>query len=403
MRAGLRRLLRLGLDERASGREAKHVMLTNAITLIAVAQLVPLAGLAIAAGLGVAVFWILACSVAYSAVLAASATGRVIAARAWLAVVSAVGIVGAGVVLGPELHVEAYLLVTVSATWYAWSSARHAVLVTLLFVASYVVLLVLYASVDPIDPPPAALTRLVEVAVFVEVMFALVGIVAWSHWQTTLTDRKLDDEHARSERLLRNVLPDRIAERLKAGGGAIADRFDGVTVLFADIVGFTTLSTELPPERVVELLNRVFTRFDELAALHQVEKIKTIGDAYMVVAGLPEPRPDHAQAAARMALDLRVALAETSRAIGHPLQIRIGLCSGPAVAGVIGIRKFAYDLWGDTVNTAARMESHGVPGEIQLTESTYELVRERFSLEERGMIDVKGKGLMRTYFLRDAR
>jgi adenylate cyclase len=399
MRAQLRRLLRVGLDERVPAREAKHVILTNAITLIAVVQLVPLAGLALAAGLRLVVYWILSCSLAFLTVLAVSATGRVLAARAWFAVVSAVGIVGACVLLGPEMHAEVYLLVAVTATWYVWASARHAILITVLFLASYVVLLVLYDNFGALDPPPAALARFLRVALFAGVTFALLGIVGWSHWQTTLTDRKLDDEHARSERLLRNVLPDRIAERLKDGPIALADRFEDVTVLFADIVGFTPLSATLAPERVVELLNQVFTRFDELAARHQVEKIKTIGDAYMVVAGLPEPRTDHAEAAAQLALDLGVAIADLSRSTGHTLQIRIGLCSGPAVAGVIGLQKFAYDLWGDTVNTAARMESHGAPGEIHVTESTWRLLRERYTFVDRGMIDVKGKGLMRTYFL----
>jgi class 3 adenylate cyclase len=316
--------------------------------------------------------------------------------------VSAVGIVGACVLLGAATQAEVYLLVAVSATWNVWPSARHAMLVTLLFVASWVVLLVLYANVGPIDPPPAELATIVKVGVFAGVMLALLGIVGWSHRQTTLLDRQLDNEHARSERLLRNVLPDRIAERLKDGPIAVAERFDEVTVLFADIVGFTPLSATLAPERVVELLNQVFTRFDELAARHRVEKIKTIGDAYMAVAGLPESRADHAEAAARMALDLRDAVAELSRATGCSLRIRIGLCSGPAVAGVIGIQKFAYDLWGDTVNTAARMESHGVPGEIHVTESTYLLLRERYTFADQGVIDVKGKGRMRTYFLQGA-
>jgi class 3 adenylate cyclase len=399
MRAWLRGLLHLGIDERVPAREVKRITVTNAIALIAVAQLIPLAGLAIVAGLRIVVYWILGCSLAFLTVLGVSATGRVLAARVWLAVVSAVGIVGACLLLGPAMQTEVYLLVAVSATWYVWSSARHAALVTLLFVASYAVLLLLYANVGPIDPPPAALARLVKVGIFAGVMFALVGIVAWSHRQTTVTDRKLDHEHARSERLLRNVLPDRIAERLKDGPIAVADRFDDVTVLFADLVGFTPLSVTLAPERMVELLNQVFTRFDELAARHGVEKIKTIGDAYMVVSGLPELRADHAEAAARMALDLRAAIAEISRATGHKLELRIGLCSGPAVAGVIGIQKFAYDLWGDTVNTAARMESQGTPGQIQVSESTYRLLRERYAFEDRGVIDVKGKGPMRTYFL----
>ncbi|MCC6903892.1 MAG: adenylate/guanylate cyclase domain-containing protein [Polyangiaceae bacterium] len=402
MRTWLSSLLRLGLDERLPAREAKNVVLTNAITLIAAAHLVPLAGFAIVAGLRGVVHWILACCLAYLSVLGVAASGRVLAARAWLAAVSAAAIVGASLLLGPEMRAEAYLFVAVTATWYVWADARHAILVTLLFMASYVVLLALYAKVGAVDPPPAALAGLLKVALFAGVMLALLAFVAWSHRQTKLLDLKLDAEHERSERLLRNVLPDRIAERLKDGPVVVADRFEGVTVLFADLVGFTPLSTTLAPERVVDLLNRVFTCFDELAARHGVEKIKTIGDAYMAVAGLPEPRADHAEAAAQMALDLRATTAELSRAMGHPLQIRIGLCSGPAVAGVIGIRKFAYDLWGDTVNTAARMESHGAPGEIQVTESTYRLLSHRYAFDDRGVIDVKGKGPMRTYFLQGA-
>jgi class 3 adenylate cyclase len=395
----LRRLLRLGLDERAPARESKCVILTNAIALIGAAQLVPLAGLAVLAGLRLVVYWILACALAFLTVLGVAATGRVLVARAWLAVVSAAGIVGGGLLLGAQLHVEIYLLVSVSAAWTVWPNVRHAILITLLFAIACVALLVLYAHMTPLDPPPAALVRPLQIGLFTGVFVALLGIVWWSHRETTLTDRKLDDEHARSERLLRNVLPDRIAERLKDRPIAVADRFEGVTVLFADIVGFTALSATLPPERLVEILNQVFTRFDELAARHGVEKIKTIGDAYMVVAGLPDPRADHADAAARMALDLRSALAELNRTTGHPLQIRIGLCSGPAVAGVIGIRKFAYDLWGDTVNTAARMESHGAPGQIHLTESTRLLLDGRYTFEDRGVIEVKGKGPMRTFFL----
>jgi class 3 adenylate cyclase len=215
-----------------------------------------------------------------------------------------------------------------------------------------------------------------------------------------LVTRQLDVERARSERLLRNVLPEAIAERLKDGPVAVADGFDGVTVLFADLVGFTPLAAALAPDRVVEMLNQIFTRFDELAARHHVEKIKTIGDAYMLAAGVPSARRDHAQAAAEIALDIRAAVDELSRTIGHPLQVRIGLCSGPAVAGVIGLQKFAYDLWGDTVNTAARMESHGTPGEIQVAESTYVLLQGGYAFDDRGVIDVKGKGPMRTFFLR---
>ncbi len=206
-------------------------------------------------------------------------------------------------------------------------------------------------------------------------------------------------EHERSESLLLNILPGPIAERLKEGQGIIADGFPDVTILFADIVDFTKLSARTAPQELVALLNRVFTAFDRLAQHYRLEKIKTIGDAFMVAGGLPEPRPDHAEAIAEMALAMRAEVARLSAELGEPLGLRIGINTGPVVAGVIGERKFAYDLWGDSVNTASRMESHGAENRIQLTENTYERLKSKFICEERGMIDIKGKGEMRTYFL----
>jgi guanylate cyclase len=209
----------------------------------------------------------------------------------------------------------------------------------------------------------------------------------------------LEVEHARSESLLLNVLPAPVAERLKRSEAVIADGFEGVTVLFADIVGFTPLSASLTPNEVVTLLNGLFTAFDRLVDECGLEKIKTIGDAYMVAAGVPVPRADHAQAIADLALAMRVELARLRQEIDAPIDIRIGIDSGPAVAGVIGKRKFIYDLWGDTVNTASRMESHGLPGEVQLTERAADAVRQSHMVRDRGVIEVKGKGPMRTYFL----
>ncbi len=214
--------------------------------------------------------------------------------------------------------------------------------------------------------------------------------------------RLLGEERARSERLLLNILPAPIAERLKASEESIAEHSDGVTVLFADIVGFTPLSARKTPRALVELLNRIFSEFDTLADVHGLEKIKTIGDAYMAVAGLPEPWPDHASRAARMALAMHDATARISAETGEELALRIGLHSGPVVAGVIGRRKFAYDMWGDTVNTASRMESHGLPGAIQCTEATAMLLKEAFQLQPRGAMEIKGKGEIHTFLLTGA-
>ena len=211
--------------------------------------------------------------------------------------------------------------------------------------------------------------------------------------------KKLAEEQEKSEQLLLNILPKAIAERLKRGESTIADSFDDVTVLFGDIANFTKLSADLSPAQLVEILNRIFSLFDELADKYNLEKIKTLGDAYMVVGGLPIPQANHAEAIAEMALEMQSIIGQFSLKVGEPLQMRIGINTGPVEAGVIGMKKFTYDLWGDTVNTANRMESHGISGKIQVTAITYERLKEKYVLEERGKITVKGKGEMITYFL----
>ncbi|QHG17439.1 adenylate/guanylate cyclase domain-containing protein [Nostoc sp. ATCC 53789] len=205
----------------------------------------------------------------------------------------------------------------------------------------------------------------------------------------------------KSERLLLNILPGMIAEQLKQQPTTIADSFMEVTVLFADIVGFTELSARTSPTELVEFLNTIFCLFDQLAELHGVEKIKTIGDAYMAVAGLPNQSNDHASAIANMALDMQNAIAIFNAENNQLFSIRVGISTGPVVAGVIGLKKFAYDLWGDTVNTASRMESHGIAGSIQVCEATYQLLKDKYLFDKRGLIQVKGKGEMMTYILKE--
>ena len=212
---------------------------------------------------------------------------------------------------------------------------------------------------------------------------------------------ELRKEHDRAEKLLLNILPRKIADQLKRDGNPIARSFEEATILFADIVGFTPLASQHSATVLVEVLNRLFCEFDNLAEQHQLEKIKTIGDAYMVAAGLPEERDDHAVAIADMAMDMLRVLEDFTHDLGQPLQIRIGINTGKVVAGVIGKKKFIYDLWGDSVNIAARMESSGEPGQIQVSQATYLLLRERgYDFEQRGKIEVKGKGQMMTYWLR---
>jgi adenylate cyclase len=212
--------------------------------------------------------------------------------------------------------------------------------------------------------------------------------------------KQLEIEQAKSESLLLNILPKPIADRLKEETTTIADQFTDVTVLFADIVGFTNLSSRISPRELVTLLNEIFSEFDRLADFHGLEKIKTIGDAYMLVGGLPEPKADCAVDVANMALDMQQAIAQFNQKHQENINIRIGINTGAVVAGVIGQKKFIYDLWGDAVNIASRMESHGLPGSIQVSEDTYQLLHKSYQFEERGSIQIKGKGEMKTYFLR---
>jgi class 3 adenylate cyclase len=248
-----------------------------------------------------------------------------------------------------------------------------------------------------------ALPALLVTAFFVLNIGALaavaVALMATFVSQKDAAMRLLAREQDRSERLLLNVLPREIASRLKAGESPIADAYDAATILFADIVGFTPLTHELEPKEMVQLLNEIFSEFDRAAERHGVEKIRTIGDNWMGVAGVPSPRPGHAAAVARMALDICAGL-DRRRARGErQIDFRIGIESGPCVGGVIGLQKFVFDIWGDPVNTASRMESHGVAGRIHVGEAAYKLLEDSFEFEPRGVIEVKGKGAMRTWFL----
>ena len=218
-----------------------------------------------------------------------------------------------------------------------------------------------------------------------------------------LRERQLDRARRRADDLLRNTLPGSIVDRLQAGDttpqdAQIADGLEQVTVLFADLVRFTEHASRIAPHELVVVLDDIFTRFDEVADRVGMEKIKTVGDAYMVAAGVPEARDDHAEAIAELALRIRDHLA-TNSVVGRRLSVRIGINSGPLTAGIIGTHKFSYDLWGDTVNTASRMESEGVPGAIQISPASYELIKDRYVCEPRGPIDVKGKDPMDTYLL----
>ena len=228
------------------------------------------------------------------------------------------------------------------------------------------------------------------------IVFTLLALFAQQR-QNALT--ALQAAQDRAENLLLNILPRPIAEKLKADPQTIAEQFPAASILFADVADFTRMSEHLPPAEVVGVLDRLFGHFDTLAEKYDVEKIKTIGDSYMAAAGVPSPRPDHAQALAGIALDMLDAMRSRDVVGDLGMELRIGINSGPVVAGVIGHKRFLYDLWGDAVNTASRMESHGTAGHIQITRATYELIRDEFVCELRGTVSVKGKGDLETWYL----
>jgi adenylate cyclase len=211
--------------------------------------------------------------------------------------------------------------------------------------------------------------------------------------------RQRQDAQERAETLLINILPRSIAEKLKAMPQTIADSFTSTSILFADVVDFTPMAERVPPARVVEMLDQLFGHFDTLAERYDLEKIKTIGDCYMAAAGIPSPRPDHARMLALMALDMLDAVREQGAMGSLGFELRIGINSGPVVAGVIGRKRFLYDLWGDAVNTAGRMQTDGTPGRIQITRATYDLLKDEFVCEPRGTVLIKGKGEMETWYL----
>ena len=262
-------------------------------------------------------------------------------------------------------------------------------------IGAVIVVVVAAVLVDPLiqDAAPEPSTRRLFIAAVNLIGTAVVALAL-----VVFIDGERVRARAESDALLLNVLPRPIADRLRSGERVIADHYDAVTVLFADLVAFTPYAARESPARVVALLNEIFSRFDELADRHGIEKIKTIGDEYMVVAGAPLPRADHAHVILEMALAMHRSVGSIDPSWGYQVRLRTGVASGPAVAGVIGHRKFSYDLWGDAVSLASRMESSGLPGMIQVAESTHSLCGDRYPLSPRE-VDVKGLGMMRTYLL----
>jgi adenylate cyclase len=290
---------------------------------------------------------------------------------------------------GVQYYIMAAFAGAVINTWLKrWMIISIGTFYTLLFIGWY------YYTVfyPPLFTVPELQLAFINILNIVWSFGLIGGIIIYLVEETNRANKANED-------LLNNVLPRSIATRLKKQEPTVADAFQNASILFADLTGFTRLSSKLAPDDLVQMLDTIFSRFDELVDHYGLEKIKTIGDEYMVASGIPIPRDDHAQALSNLALAMRDSLAEYSTANDVDLQMRIGINSGPVVAGVIGKQRFLYDLWGDSVNTASRMESHGIPGEIQVTEATRDLLDGRFTFIDRGLIDIKGKGPIQTYLL----
>lgn len=399
----------LGVSPATNYPEQRRVVLANQMAVLG--GLLSVVYGVLACAYDAATFWPLIVAtlpllLAYAGVLWLDANGWFRTARAALIVLPAIQITFAAwlfsIQAGVQLHffvlwTALFLLYTRNERWLAIGGAG-------LWIALYVWLQIQFKQ--PALPLPDHDTivglALLDFVLFANTVsaFGLTGAtVALFYVEIQRTEQLLQHEYSRSQELLENILPTSVAERLKDGNAEVADSSGEVTLLFADLVGFTRLSDRLPPGEVVDLLNQIFSRFDRIVARHGLEKIKTIGDEYMLAGGLPLARPDHAQAVAGAALDMLSVIEGMNDRSEHRLALRVGIHTGDVVAGVIGSRKFSYDVWGDTVNTASRMQTHGLPGRIQVTEATANRLEADFDLRRRGTIRIRGKGRMPTWFL----
>jgi class 3 adenylate cyclase len=399
---GFGRVIRLGRDPSMLPSEARYVVLTNIVAVLGVMFTLGFAPVLLLSGHWLYPALQLAYVLGYLPALWLNHRRHHVAATTALLLGSHLTAVAQVLVVGTGLDVHLFFLLHTMLPFLVFAPRHNRAMFTLSTLAGIdmVLAVALGHRLPRLGPPIAAEQLLILRPILLGGLFATLAACAhYARRATLIAEEALDRAHQRSEELLLNILPPSIARRLKQDGGTIADGFAGVSVLFADIVGFTKMSARLPPERIVTLLNELFCQFDDLAGRLGLEKIKTIGDCYMVAGGLPEPRADHAIAVAEMALAMLDVVAALAAKVGEPLSVRIGVHSGPVVAGVIGKRKFIYDLWGDTVNIASRMESHGVPGAIQLSDASRALLGAAYRVTPRGVIEVKGKGEMTTWLL----
>jgi len=323
--------------------------------------------------------------------------------RVWFGLSATLFLTLYSICMGPTSYWDLFLAVVVFLQFYIFPESERGWMVFVITVSS-----LCFLGVHFLVPARGIFPNLPPAYVGTETIFDVVGFLFCAICMGTVgfvvvnrAERNLAVEHARSERLLNNILPVPIAQRLKNGEETIADGYESATILFFDLVNFTPLSVSTTPSEMAALLTDIFSHLDQLVEKYQAEKINTMGDGYMAAAGLPTPSQTHAEAIASLALDIQTYFERGVMIHGKPVDFRIGINSGPLTAGVIGHKKLSYTVWGDTVNIASRMESHGVPGQIQISASTYELIRGNFQCDPRGTIEVKGKGPMQTYLLKN--
>lgn len=302
--------------------------------------------------------------------------------------------------VGTDSGLQFYFLAAASITVIILGVAHIALAAVVVGVGAGLAIALQFLVPGDTGAQPTGLLTVSFVAVIVSACLMVFATVWYALWQIRRAEEAREAEYERSEALLANILPASIADRLKNPAvDVIADSYDDASVLFADIADFTRRASQAAPRALVEFLNRLYTDLDQLAEARGLEKVKTSGDSYMVVSGVPDARPDHLEALARLALDIADTVAGLRDPLGRLVPVRIGLAAGPVVAGVVGTRRFFYDVWGDAVNVAARMESTDREGRIQVPPDVYERLKRDFVFEERGDVDVKGKGVMHTWYL----
>lgn len=397
------RILRLGIDKSTDTSSARYITLTNILVVLSsiiTLAFVPLWMVLLPQIKAILPIFVLA-GFANLLVLALNHNRQFLFGRIFYGLLYLIFFIVLILIFGPDSHIQFIMLVATQIAFFIYppSEKHYMYAMHALWYSSLAFLMIWQTSHPPFLDQAVEVTSVIGLSSSLGAMALMFGTAFYIHAIINYTEGKLAKEHEKSESLLLNILPKVIARQLKGTKTLIADHQDNVTVLFADIVNFTQSVKNLHPDDLIAMLDEIFGEFDLIVGRHQVEKIKTIGDEYMAAAGVPEAREDHCELVAEVALEMMAAMKDVFSHKYKELDLRIGIHTGPVVAGVIGRKKFIYDLWGDTVNIASRMESHGLKGKIQVTREVRERLRSGYLFEYRGEIDIKGKGMMPAYFL----